>query len=469
MNGIIGMTQLTLDTELATSQRDMLNTVHQLANSLLLIIDDILDISKIEANRMDLEQIEFSLRSTIFNALKTLAVKANERFLNLAYEVDSNIPDWVVGDPFRLRQIVINLVGNSLKFTERGEVKVCICDCSQEGCGEDEYLIKFSVTDSGIGIPKDKISLIFETFQQADGSTTRKFGGTGLGLSISKKLVNLMGGNMWVDSDYGKGSTFYFTCKVRRADENIAMILPKLKEYKKHAVLFIDSGKTGQSMQVFESLEKLDLIPNVLEEPDDGPPQLPEINGSKYDCVIIDDSRKARTLRKLEKFKYIPIVLLSPTIRVSFKSALEDGISSYMTTPCSAIDLGNALIPALEGRATPSVSDSSRSFNILLAEDNPVNQKLAVKILEKYNHHVTVAGNGKEALDKVKLCRYDVVLMDVQMPIMGGFEATEAIRVYEASENLSRTPIIALTAHAMVGDREACLKAQMDVSLPRGS
>ena len=418
MNGIIGMTQLTLDTELANAQRDMLNTVHNLANSLLLIIDDILDISKIEANRMDLEQIPFSLRATVFNALKTLAVKANERFLNLAYQVDSSIPDWVIGDPFRLRQIIVNLVGNSLKFTERGEVKVHICECSQQECEGDEYLVKLSVSDTGIGIPKDKLSVIFETFQQADGSTTRKFGGTGLGLSISKKLVNLMGGNMWVESEYGHGSTFFFTCKIRLADTNLSAIRPKLKSYSKHTVLFIDQGHTDCVDQIIEGLEQLDLIPLVVRDgEEDAIPKLPSVNGHAYDCVIIDNNETARRLRSLDKFKYIPIVLLAPKVLVSFKTALEDGISSYMTTPCLPIDLGNALIPALEGRATPSVSDSSRSFDILLAEDNRVNQKLAVKILEKYNHTVTVANNGREALNMVIQKRYDVVLMDVQVRI----------------------------------------------------
>lgn len=417
MNGIIGMTQLTLDTELQTSQRDMLNTVHNLANSLLLIIDDILDISKIEANRMDLEQIAFSLRSTIFNALKTLAVKANERLLNLTYHVDYKIPDWVIGDPFRLRQIIVNLVGNSLKFTERGEVKVTIREMTQEGCEEDEYRVHFAVMDTGIGIPEDKIAVIFETFQQADGSTTRRFGGTGLGLSISKKLVHLMGGNMWVESSYGKGSIFNFTCKVRFANSDVSSIEHKIREYRKHSILFLDSGKTPDVPQILAHLEQLDLIPAHLEDTEERPADLASFKGSTFDCVIIDESNKARTLRDLERFKYTPIVLLSPTINVSFRTALEDGISSYMTTPCSATDLGNALIPALEGRATPSVSDSSRSFDILLAEDNKVNQKLAVKILEKYNHSVTVANNGQEALDKVKMHRFDVVLMDVQMPI----------------------------------------------------
>src|SRR3569833_2896036 len=217
MNGIIGMTQLTLDTDLTSYQREMLNIVNSLANSLLTIIDDILDLSKIEARRMVIEEIPYTLRGTVFNALKTLAVKANEKFLDLTYRVDSSVPDHVIGDSFRLRQIILNLVGNAIKFTEHGEVSLTIQKAEKSQCGPDEYEIEFVVTDTGIGIPADKLALIFDTFQQADGSMTRKFGGTGLGLSISKRLVNLMGGDVWVKSAYGKGSSFYFTCEVRLA------------------------------------------------------------------------------------------------------------------------------------------------------------------------------------------------------------------------------------------------------------
>src|SRR4051812_6742662 len=213
MNGIIGMTQLTLDTDLTQYQREMLNIVNSLANSLLTIIDDILDLSKIEARRMVIEEIPYTLRGTVFNALKTLAVKANEKFLDLTYRVDSSLPDHVVGDSFRLRQIILNLVGNAIKFTEHGEVSLTIQKASAVQSGSmGEYAIEFIVADTGIGIPSDKLDLIFDTFQQADGSMTRKFGGTGLGLSISKRLVNLMGGDVWVKSEYGKGSKFYFTC-----------------------------------------------------------------------------------------------------------------------------------------------------------------------------------------------------------------------------------------------------------------
>ncbi|ORY14183.1 hypothetical protein BCR34DRAFT_599382 [Clohesyomyces aquaticus] len=463
MNGIIGMTQLTLDTDLTHAQREMLTIVHNLAGQLLTIIDDILDISKIEANRMVMEEIPFSLRGTIFNALKSLASRANERKLSLAYDVDHSVPDYVVGDSFRLRQIILNLVGNAIKFTELGEVKVAISMARDQRCGPDQYVFQFAVSDTGIGIHSDKLNLIFDTFQQADGSTTRKFGGTGLGLSISKRLVTLMGGQMWVTSDYGKGSTFFFTCRVRLGNPDLSAISGQLAPYSKHTVLFIDQGHTGCGEQVVDHLKALDLSPMVVNSINKVPISDDRTAANMpFDCVLVDNDRTARELRMAERFKYIPLVMLTPHVCISLKSALEDGISSYMTTPCLPIDLGNALIPALDGRAAPLVSDHSRSFNILLAEDNAVNQKLAVKILQKYHHTVTVANNGLEAFEHIKKKRYDCVLMDVQMPVMGGFEATAKIREWERETGQLSTPVIALTAHAMVGDREKCLAAQMD-------
>ncbi|KAF2401591.1 hypothetical protein EJ06DRAFT_474895 [Trichodelitschia bisporula] len=466
MNGIIGMTQLSLDTELSSYQREMMTIVHNLANQLLTIIDDILDISKIEANRMVMEEIAFSLRGTVFNALKSLTTRANDRNLNLAYQVDQWVPDYVVGDSFRLRQIILNLVGNAIKFTEHGEVKVRIGMIDDAKCRPDEYMIKLSVSDTGIGIKAEKLNLIFDTFQQADGSMTRRFGGTGLGLSISRRLVNLMGGEMWVESEYGVGSTFHFTCKVRRADPDLSAIVPQLAPYKSRPVLFIDRGRTNCSDEIVSHLKALDLLPHVI-KPDE-PIPMPEAGQRQaYDCIIVDCNETAQRLRDYEKFKYTPLVMMTPNITVSFKNALEDGISSYMTTPCLAIDLGNAMIPALEGRAAPVVSKNSKSLNILLVEDNAVNQRFAVKILEKYHHKVTVANNGLEALEAIKQRRFDVILMDVQMPVMGGFEATGKIREWERENGLPRSPVIALTAHAMVGDREKCLRAQMDEYLSK--
>ncbi|ESU13315.1 hypothetical protein FGSG_07118 [Fusarium graminearum PH-1] len=469
MNGIIGMTQLTLDTDLTQYQREMLNIVNNLANSLLTIIDDILDLSKIEARRMVIEEIPYTLRGTVFNALKTLAVKANEKFLDLTYMVDSSVPDYVIGDSFRLRQIILNLVGNAIKFTEHGEVSLTIKESmGQSHVRPGEYAVEFVVQDTGIGIAQDKLDLIFDTFQQADGSMTRKFGGTGLGLSISKRLVNLMGGDLWVNSQHGKGSEFHFTCLVKLAPDDAALIEQQIRPYRGHQVLFVDKAQSQNAASIKPMLEKIGLKPVVVDS--EKSPALARLHtgGSlPYDAILVDSIDTARRLRAVDDFKYLPIVLLAPVVHVSLKSCLDLGITSYMTTPCKLIDLGNGMIPALENRATPSLADNTKSFEILLAEDNTVNQRLAVKILEKYHHVVTVVGNGWEAVKAVQSKKFDVILMDVQMPIMGGFEATGKIREYERGIGSHRTPIIALTAHAMMGDREKCIQAQMDEYLSK--
>lgn len=470
MNGIIGMTQLTLDTDLTQYQREMLNIVNNLANSLLTIIDDILDLSKIEARRMVIEEIPYTLRGTVFNALKTLTVKANEKFLDLTYKVDSSIPDHIIGDSFRLRQIILNLVGNAIKFTEHGEVSLTIKELAEQTHATmGEYSMEFVVEDTGIGIAKDKLDLIFDTFQQADGSMTRKFGGTGLGLSISKRLVNLMGGDLWVNSEAGKGSEFHFTCRVKLASDNAHGIEKQLKPYRGHQVLFVDKAQSSSGAEIREMLERIGLHPVVVEsEKSSALTRLKAGGALPYDAILVDSIDTARRLRAVDDFKYLPIVLLaSSVVHVSLKSCLDLGITSYMTTPCKLIDLGNGMIPALENRATPSLADNTKSFEILLAEDNTVNQRLAVKILEKYHHVVTVVGNGWEAVEAIKEKKFDVILMDVQMPIMGGFEATGKIREYERNAGSHRTPIIALTAHAMMGDREKCIQAQMDEYLSK--
>lgn len=464
MNGIIGMTQLTLDTELEQNQRDNLSTVFSLANSLLTIIDDILDISKIEANRMILEEEPFSIRGLVFSSLKSLAVRANEKDINLVYDVDSSVPDYIVGDSFRLRQIILNLAGNAIKFTDHGEVRVKIGADRSTPRGKGEVVIKIAVSDTGIGIHHNKLDIIFDNFRQADGSTTRRFGGTGLGLSISRRLVTLMRGKMWVESCYGEGSTFFFTSIVRVGTPDLSKLAPALQQYRKHRVLFIDNGNTGCADEIAENIRALDLAPTTLNDASSTSVVGPD---DVFDVILVDSSEAAHQLRSVERYKYVPIVMLAPTISISFKHAMENGIASYMTTPCQPIDLGNALIPALENRAAPSSMDHSISFDILLAEDNAVNQKLAVKILTKHHHKVTVANNGLEALEAIKKKRFDVVLMDVQMPIMGGFEATARIREYEKLHALTRSPIIALTAHAMLGDREKCIQAQMDEYLSK--
>ncbi|KAK9448514.1 uncharacterized protein V1518DRAFT_321590 [Limtongia smithiae] len=472
MNGIIGMTQLSLDTELTQYQREMLSIVHNLANSLLTIIDDILDISKIEANRMTIEKIAFSLRGTIFGALKTLAVKANEKHLDLLYKIDNTFPDNLIGDSFRLRQVILNLVGNAIKFTESGEVALSVrrADGGSSSVGSDEMLIEFCVSDTGIGIQNDKLDVIFDTFCQADGSTTRKFGGTGLGLSISKQLVNLMGGDVWVRSQYGKGSQFYFTLRVKQAEGGFNLLLENMAPFRNHYILFINTMHDPEvAKDLLEYIRRLKLKPWVVSTVEEAP--LPDdLSGPKFDTIIVDSLEVAGKIRSMNHLKYIPLVLLNPCIpQVNLKLCLDMGITSYGNSPCSIQDMGNALRPALESRAAPLNSDGAKTYDILLAEDNIVNQKLAVRILEKYKHRVEVVENGLEAFEAVKRKKYDVVLMDVQMPVMGGFEATAKIREWEKQYigMRARTPIVALTAHAMLGDRERCMQAQMDEYLSK--
>ena len=419
MNGIIGMTQLTLDTKLTKQQWEMLNIVHGQANSLLTILNDILDLSKIEANYMVIEEIPYSVRGTVFSALKSLAMKAHEKFLDLTYKVDRSVPDYVIGDPSRLRQVILNLVGNAIKFTEHGEVCVTIQKAERHPRAMDEYLIEFKVSDTGIGIQEDKLNLIFETFQQADGSTTRKYGGTGLGLSISKRLVNLMKGDVWVESQYGAGSSFYFTCTVRLAAGDVSSLSGQLMPYQGRRVLFINQGVTGYGPEIIAMLKQIGLDPLVIDSEQhidsatrrDGKDAL-------YEVIVVESITAAERLRSVDEAKYIPIILLAPAIDIRLRSGLELGITSCMTTPCKPIDLGNCLIPALEERAAPLFVDKIMPFEILLAEDNIINQRLAVKMLEKYHHVITVVGNGLEAFDAIQTRSYDIVLMDVQMPVM---------------------------------------------------
>ena len=465
LNGIIGMTQLSLDTELNQHQREMLSIVHNLANSLLTIIDDILDISKIEANRMTVEQIDFSLRGTVFSALKTLAVKAIEKSLDLTYQCDASFPDNLIGDSFRLRQVILNLAGNAIKFTKNGRVSVSVRKSPKILKGTEKLLLEFCVRDTGIGIEKDKLGLIFDTFCQADGSTTRKFGGTGLGLSISKQLIHLMGGEIWVTSEYGEGSFFYFTVCVAPSKIKYSSKTEQYLPFVSHHILFISTEHTEEELKdIRMQFEELGLISVIVHNIEDSNLKEP-IN---YDIIIIDSIETAKKLRLLSEVKYIPLVLLNHSVpELNMRVCIDLGISSYGNTPCTVNDLGSVLLPALESRSIAQKNDESISYKILLAEDNLVNQKLAVKILTKHGHEVEVVENGLEAFEAVKKHRYDVVLMDVQMPVMGGFEATENIRQWEKKSNpidsiSFRTPIIALTAHAMLGDREKSLSKGMD-------
>ncbi|KIK56550.1 hypothetical protein GYMLUDRAFT_783618 [Collybiopsis luxurians FD-317 M1] len=466
MNGIIGMTELTLDSDLNRSQRESLLLVHSLARSLLLIIDDILDISKIEAGRMTMEAVSYSLRQTVFGILKTLVVRASQNNLDLTYDIEPDIPDQLIGDSLRLRQVITNLVGNAIKFTpskvtRKGHVAL---SCRLLALDDQSVTLEFCVSDTGIGIAKDKLNLIFDTFCQADGSTTREYGGTGLGLSISKRLVSLMQGNMWVESEVQKGSRFFFTITSQISLSSFESTLAKMSPFAKRTILFVDTlfDTTG----VVDRIRELGLEPFVVHDVSN---LVDKDMCPHFDTIVVDSLSMAETIREIEHLRYIPIVLLAPSMpRLNLKWCLDNSISSQVTTPVSAQDLASALVSALESNTvSPVAAPNDVSYDILLAEDNLVNQKLAVKILEKYGHMVEIAENGSLAVDAFKDRigqgrPFDIILMDVSMPFMGGMEATELIRDHEAKQGLTPIPIIALTAHAMIGDRERCLQAGMD-------
>jgi osomolarity two-component system sensor histidine kinase NIK1 len=352
MNGIIGMTQLTLDMDnLLPGAREMLNVVHGLGNSLLTIIDDILDISKIEANHVVIEDIPFNLGNIVFNALKALGVEANEKALSLSYSVDNSVPDFIVGDSFRLRQIILNLVGNAIKFTEHGEIQLTVKQQILRRCDPDECNLEFTVSDTGIGIDDSKLDLVFDKFQQADGSTTRRFGGTGLGLSISKRLANLMGGDIWVTSAVGSGSTFHFTCTVKRGMLSCEAMSQRLMPYRGHRVLLLTEGYDHDLLeQICHMLTELELHPvmsptiQVLEQGNADPSGAK--TASQSEVVLFETMETLVGLRALDNFKSVPAVQIGPAMSVSMKAALDLSITSYVTTPCHLIDLGNGILPA---------------------------------------------------------------------------------------------------------------------------
>ncbi|KAK0506475.1 two-component histidine kinase Le.nik1-like protein [Armillaria luteobubalina] len=466
MNGIIGMTELTLDSDLNRSQRESLLLVHSLARSLLLIIDDILDISKIEAGRMTMEAVSYSLRQTVFGILKTLVVRANQNNLDLTFDISPDIPDQLIGDSLRLRQVITNLVGNAIKFTRsKATKKGHIGFYSRLVAYDDQNVtLEFCVSDTGIGIPREKLNIIFDTFCQADGSTTREYGGTGLGLSISKRLVNLMQGNMWVESEVARGSKFFFTITSQISHSSMDNILSKMSPFSKRTILYMDSlgDETGVAANIRNLGLKVHVVHSVSEVVDKA--KCPHI-----DTIVADALAVTESLREHEHLRYIPVVLLAPYMpRLNLKWCLDNSISSQVTTPITAHDLSSALICALESNTVvPVTVPNDTTLDILLAEDNVVNQQLAVKILEKYGHSVEIAENGNSALDAFKRRvlqnrPYDIILMDVSMPFMGGMEATELIRAYEMHADLQPIPIVALTAHAMIGDRERCMQAGMD-------
>lgn len=476
MNGIIGMTELLLNTELNGEQREYQQLVQSSADALLALLNDILDFSKIEAGKMELEQAPFKLRDTLGGTLHTLASRAAEKGVELAVHIVSEVPDNLLGDAGRIRQIVVNLVGNAIKFTSEGEIVVKV---TPEEVTEDTAELSFAVSDTGIGISAEKQAHIFDAFTQADASTTRQYGGTGLGLAISGKLVQLMGGRLEVKSQTGRGSTFFFTAKFDRADEQPEFESAELSTLFELPVLVVDDNRTNQII-CEEMLANWGMKAKSV---DSGKHALEE-----YDCAIeggrpyklalvdvmmpgMDGFEMVRQLRTRPQAETLAIIMLSSANRPEDKSqALELDVARCMTKPVTQSNLLNGITSAMGiARVDEIPSDSLTAGRggqfvprrIVLAEDGAVNRKVAVNLLEKRGHVVTAVENGQLAVDAVRAGRFDLVLMDVQMPVLDGFAATAAIRQLEAHSG-GHLPIIAMTAHAMKGDRQRCLDAGMD-------
>ena len=488
MNGVIGMTELALQTDLDGEQREYLDTVKSSALSLLTVINDVLDFSKIEAGKLDLEMVPFGLRRTIADTMRTVAVKAHEKGLELVYHVADEVPDQLLGDPGRVRQILLNLISNATKFTERGEVvlQVSLDRASPTACD-----LHFYVRDTGIGIPASKQQKIFEAFSQADGSTTRRFGGTGLGLSISTRLVHMMNGRIWVDSEAGKGATFHFTARFGVAapeapahesiDDGTGSFDPEGAE-----VLVVDDNATNRSI-LHELLKKWKLKPVLAES---GEAALRLLEEHHFDLIILDIQMPemdgfetaARIRQKWDRNQVKIAALTSVGMRGDAARCRSLDVDAYLNKPIESARLFQAIRVLLsrsvskqdhkDGLLTRYALEEQAfhpllPLHILLAEDNAVNQTLAKRILEKEGHSVVIAGNGRRAVEVFEGERFDLVLMDVQMPEMDGYEATAKIRAFEmqqrnGSGKHSKVPIIAMTAHAMTGDREKCLASGMD-------
>jgi signal transduction histidine kinase/CheY-like chemotaxis protein len=480
LNGVIGMTELALETQLTPEQQEYLDTVKISADSLLTVINDILDFSKIESGRVVLEAVDFNLRDMLEATLKTLAFRAHEKGLELLCEIAPEVREAVNGDFSRLRQIVVNLVGNAIKFTQQGEVALRVSvDTEHDADG----ILRFCVSDTGIGIPIEKQNLIFDPFAQADTSTTRKYGGTGLGLTISARLVGMMGGRIWVQSDLGKGSQFYFTAKLKTSGNapEVGTIAPPEFLWGVR-VLIVDDNRTNQRiLQGMLSLWKMSST-----AVSGGEQALAELSSqahsaSPYGLVLTDvHMPEMDGFELVERIRQNPelctatiLMLTSAGHRGDVERCKQLGIAGYLLKPIRQSEMREAIARVLGAQQKPGAipfitryslhdaRDPSEVLNILVAEDNVVNRRLATLLLEKRGHRVTVACNGREALEALEAGAYDLVFMDVQMPEMDGLEATAAVRKKESSTG-KHQPIIALTAHAMKGDQERCLAAGMD-------
>jgi signal transduction histidine kinase/CheY-like chemotaxis protein/HPt (histidine-containing phosphotransfer) domain-containing protein len=477
MNGVLGMLELTLDTDLDPTQRDYLQTAQTSAESLLDIINDILDFSKIEAGKFELDPAPFALGESLSDTMSALAVRAHGKGLELALEIHPDVPEDLIGDLGRLRQVIINLAGNAVKFTEHGEVVVRIDVESRDDAG---VLLRFAVSDTGIGIPRDKQHAVFEAFQQADTSITREFGGTGLGLAIASRIVALMNGRIWLESERGLGSTFHFTAHFAVAP------IAKQDDAASHAdvhgmsVLVVDDNATNRQI-LKQLLQGWRMLPTLASSGREALKILAtaHASGSSFPLILTDVDMPemdgfafVEAVRKTPALEGTTVLMLSSVRHTEeVRRCRELDITVYLTKPVRRSLLWQAISSALgeapvnwnghRKSSSVSASQARRPLRVLLAEDHPVNQKLTRTFLEREGHSVHVVANGLQAVHAAERECFDVILMDVQMPEMGGFEATRAIRASSVA-GTSSIPIIALTARAMKGDREACLEAGMN-------
>src|SRR5713226_3112211 len=465
MNGIIGMTELVLSSDLTREQREHLGMVQSSAEDLLVIINDILDYSKIEAGKLALDPVQFDLSELMGDTLKSLAIPAHRKHLELAFHVDENVPALVVGDSVRLRQVLVNLTGNAVKFTENGEVVVNV---KLESQNDTESKVHFSVHDTGIGVPLETQERLFRPFEQADSSTTRQYGGTGLGLAISKRIIELMGGKIWMESTPGVGSTFHFTARLGLAgtpEQPSVLSSPDLRGI---PVLIIDDNATNRRI-LEATVRRWQMDPQVAES---GPAGLAKLeaaaaSGQPFSLVLLDEQMPGMDgLQVIEQISSIAplhgvtiMMLTSADQKSSALRCRELGVETYLIKPIKPTEL-LAMIGRALGTSRPSMAarvpfiphNAGRSLSILVAEDNVVNQRVVLAMLQKMGHRATLAVDGIEAVNKSSQASFDLILMDVQMPGMDGFETARRIRARETATS-NRIPIIAMTACAMTGDR----------------
>jgi len=476
LNGIIGMTDLMLmDEDLAQHYKEQLSDIRQSGESLLEIINEILDISKIEADKIEIEIIEFSLRELLESVVHLLSVKTYQKNLAFFCEHPADMPDIYLGDPTRIRQVLINLIGNALKFTEKGNICLRV-EISEHH--ENAFVLNFSVTDTGIGIPNDKLETLFESYHQADKSTTRTYGGTGLGLTISRKLVELMGGRISVSSKVGNGSTFRFTLPLFCTNPDFNSISLELPDEFKGSGVIIGDTEPEHAMQVEKFLAFWGLKPAIVTSADECIEKIKTSGKEQVRIVLIDQVLQNNGLEmffakftELNPGKQKPerVVMLSNKSIQATRKLVSEGISNYLFKPVLQLELLN-LIQRIFGLDKsqkssdlyiPEISKTGPKLKILVAEDQPINQRIIVQLLGKRGWDVTTANNGLEAMHKAHEKEFDIILMDVMMPEMDGFEATRLIRQDADGKNF-KTPIIALTANAMKGDKEQCIAAGMN-------